>query len=70
MIKEARGSSLLPIVAYQVSGEYSMIKTTADRGYLDLNDVMHESLLSLKRAGADMIITYFALEYAKLLKRK
>jgi len=68
VIKEARDSSLLPIVAYQVSGEYSMIKTTANKGYLDLNDVMHESLLSLKRAGADMIITYFALEYAELLK--
>jgi porphobilinogen synthase len=69
VIKEARDSSLLPIVAYQVSGEYSMIRTAADKGYLDLNDVMHESLLSIKRAGADMIITYFALEYAKLIRK-
>ena len=69
VIKEARDLSLLPIVAYQVSGEYSMIKTAADKGYLNLNQVMHESLLSIKRAGANMIITYFALEYAKLLKK-
>lgn len=69
IIREAKNLCFLPIVAYQVSGEYSMIRTTADKGYLDLNDVMHESLLSLKRAGADMIITYFALEYAKLIRK-
>ena len=59
----------MPTIAYQVSGEYSMIKSAGDSGYIDLNQVMHESLLSIKRAGADMIITYFALEYARLLKK-
>tara|TARA_B100000686_G_scaffold223320_1_gene230537 strand:- start:154 stop:1134 length:981 start_codon:yes stop_codon:yes gene_type:complete len=69
IIREAKNLCFLPIVGYQVSGEYSMIKSAGDSGYIDLNQVMHESLLSIKRAGADMIITYFALEYARLLKK-
>jgi len=57
-----------PIAAYQVSGEYAMIKAAGKLGYLDEQKVMWESLISIKRAGADLIITYFAKEVAKLLK--
>lgn len=58
----------LPIVAYNVSGEYSMIKAAAERGWLDGERAMLEKLISIKRAGADIILTYFAKEFA-LLKR-
>jgi porphobilinogen synthase len=59
----------MPTSAYQVSGEYSMIKAAAQNGWLDEKRVMHESLLSIKRAGADMILTYFAKDMAKLLNK-
>ena len=65
-IKEAFG---YPTYAYQVSGEYAMIKAAAQNGWLDHDAVMMESLLGFKRAGADGILTYFALEAARLLKR-
>lgn len=58
----------MPMAAYQVSGEYSMIKAAAQNGWLDEKRVMYESLLSIKRAGADMILTYFAKDLAKMLK--
>ncbi len=58
----------MPTAAYQVSGEYSMIKAAAQKGWLDEKRVMYESLLSIKRAGADMILTYFAKDLAKMLK--
>ena len=50
----------VPVAAYQVSGEYSMIKAAAMNGWLDEKRVVMESLISLRRAGADLIITYFA----------
>lgn len=56
-----------PVAAYQVSGEYSMIKAAAQAGWIDEDKVMMESLLSIKRAGADIILTYFAKEAARLL---
>ena len=56
-----------PIACYNVSGEYAMIKAAAEKGWIDGEKVMMESLLSMKRAGADIIITYFAKEAAKLL---
>jgi porphobilinogen synthase len=59
----------LPIAAYNVSGEYSMIKAAAQLGWLDEEKAMIESLTSIKRAGADIIITYFAPEMAKLLNK-
>ena len=59
----------LPIAAYNVSGEYSMIKAAAQLGWLDEEKAMVESLTAIKRAGADIIITYFALEAAKLLSK-
>ncbi len=58
----------LPLAAYQVSGEYAMIKAAAENGWLDGPRVMLESLLSIKRAGADLILTYFAVDAAKLLQ--
>jgi porphobilinogen synthase len=57
----------MPTAAYNVSGEYSMLKAAAQKGWLDEKKVMYESLMSIKRAGADMIITYFAKEMAQLL---
>jgi porphobilinogen synthase len=60
--------STLPIAAYNVSGEYSMIKAAAQKGWLDGDRVMSETLLSIKRAGADVILTYFAKEFAQRVK--
>ena len=59
----------LPVAAYNVSGEYSMIKAAAQLGWLDEERAMMESLTAIKRAGADIIITYFAPEIAKLLNK-
>jgi porphobilinogen synthase len=58
-----------PIAAYQVSGEYAMVKAAAKMGWLDEERVMMECLLSIRRAGADIIITYYAKEAARLLRR-
>jgi len=69
VIAAARARTTLPIAAYQVSGEYSMIKAAAKAGFLDESRVMVESLLAIKRAGADMILTYFAKDAARLLNR-
>ncbi len=63
----ARQRVLVPLAAYQVSGEYSMIKAAARAGWLDERCAIMESLLAIKRAGADMILTYFAKDAAKLL---
>jgi len=57
----------LPVVAYNVSGEYAMIHAAAEKGWLDLEETAVESLLSMKRAGADVVITYFAEDVAHLL---
>ena len=65
-VKDAFG---VPTFAYQVSGEYAMIKAAANNGWLDHDKVMMEALLGFKRAGADGVLTYFAIEAAKLLKR-
>jgi porphobilinogen synthase len=54
----------LPVAAYQVSGEYAMIKAASEKGWLDEKQVLEESLLCIKRAGADLIITYFAKDFA------
>jgi porphobilinogen synthase len=67
VIAAARARVSVPIAAYQVSGEYSMIKAAARAGWLDERKAMIESLLSIKRAGADVILTYFAREVAGLL---
>jgi len=64
-VKEATG---YPVAAYQVSGEYAMIKAAAERGWIDGDRVMMESLLGIRRAGADFILTYFAIEAATTLR--
>lgn len=61
--------STLPVAAYQVSGEYAQIHAAAEKGWLDLRAVRDESLLAIKRAGADMILSYFAREVAADLNR-
>lgn len=67
IIREVRNAVSKPVAAYQVSGEYSQIQAAARLGWLDLARTRHESLLAIKRAGADMILTYFAKDMAKLL---
>jgi len=66
VIKELSETSNLPISAYNVSGEYAMIKAADQKGWLDGEKTMLEVLLSIKRAGAKIILTYFAKEFAKL----
>lgn len=68
VIKLLKDNCALPIVAYNVSGEYAMIKAAAERGWLDNDRAMMETLTSIKRAGADIILTYFAKEFAKMAK--
>jgi len=68
IIRRVKDEFNIPIAAYQVSGEYSIIKAGGRLGWIDEKRVMLESLLGIKRAGADMILTYFAKEVAKLLK--
>lgn len=67
IIRDLREASIKPLAAYQVSGEYAQIHAAAKLGWLDLAKCRHESLLSIKRAGADMILTYFAKDMAKEL---
>jgi porphobilinogen synthase len=66
VLRAVKDMFALPTAAYQVSGEYSMIKAAAERGWLNERAAFLESLTCIKRAGADMIITYWAEEYAKL----
>lgn len=68
IIRRAKQEFDLPLAAYNVSGEFAMIKAAAKLGWLDGDRAMMESLTAIKRAGADIIITYFAKEAAKLLK--
>jgi porphobilinogen synthase len=65
IIREVRESTDLPLAAYQVSGEYAQLQAAAERGWLDLVRCRDESLLAIRRAGADMILTYFARAYAE-----
>ncbi|MCH8231760.1 MAG: porphobilinogen synthase [Bacteroidetes bacterium] len=69
VVKTFKNKFNKPIAAYNVSGEYSMIKAAAANGWIDGDKVMMELLLSIKRAGADIIITYFALEAAQLINK-
>ena len=70
VIRRAKEEFDLPLAAYNVSGEYSMIKAAAQMGWIDGERAMLESLTAIRRAGADMIITYFAPEVAKILRQK
>lgn len=67
ILARLKEQTTLPLAAYQVSGEYAMIKAAAANGWIDETRVMLESLLSIKRAGADLILTYFAVQAAALL---
>ncbi len=67
IIVELRRRTLLPVAAYQVSGEYAQLHAAAERGWLDLERCRDESLLAIKRAGADWILTYFAKDVARAL---
>jgi len=69
IISKLREEFDLPIAAYHVSGEYAMIKAAEANGWIDGEKVMYETLLSIKRAGADIILTYFAKDMARLLSR-
>jgi porphobilinogen synthase len=70
IVRRVKDEFRVPTFAYQVSGEYAMLKAAAANGWLDHDAVMMESLLAFKRAGADGILTYFALEAARLLKQR
>src|SRR6202012_5549620 len=65
VLSQIRQRSLLPLAAYQVSGEYAMIKFAALAGAIDEHRVVRESLGAIKRAGADLILTYFAMDIAR-----
>jgi porphobilinogen synthase len=69
VIGEVRREFDTPVAAYNVSGEYAMLKAAAEKGWIDHDRVMLETLLSIRRAGADMILTYHAKEASKLLRR-
>jgi porphobilinogen synthase len=66
VIQTLKENSTLPIAAYNVSGEYAMLKAAGEKGWINYERAMHEMLLSIKRAGADIILTYFAKEYAQM----
>jgi porphobilinogen synthase len=69
VVRRVKDEFRVPTFAYQVSGEYAMLKAAAQNGWLDHDAVMLESLLAFKRAGADGVLTYFALDAARLLRR-
>ena len=69
IIRLTREHTALPVAAYHVSGEYAMLKAAAEKGWLDYDSCLIESLLSMRRAGADMIFTYGAIDAAKILAR-
>lgn len=68
IVRRVKDNFLIPTYAYQVSGEFSMLHAAAEKGWLDLEDVMMESLMAFKRAGANGVLTYFAPEVAKLIR--
>jgi porphobilinogen synthase len=68
VIRRVRDAFPVPVAAYQVSGEYAMVEAAARNGWIDRDRVMMESLISIRRAGAEVILTYFAKDAARLLK--
>ena len=69
IVREIKNMSEVPVAVYQVSGEYAMIKAASERGWLDHDAVMMEQVTAIKRAGADMIASYFAKDVVKLLNK-
>ncbi len=70
IVRRVKDTFAVPTYAYQVSGEYAMLKAAALNGWLEGDRVMMEALLAFKRAGADGVLTYFALEAARLLRAR
>ena len=68
IVRRVKDEFKVPTFAYQVSGEYAMIKAAAHNGWLDHDKTMMEAMLAFKRAGADGVLTYFALDIARRLK--
>lgn len=68
IIRRLKDNSHLPIAAYHVSGEYAMLKAAVEKGWLDEKDVVLETLTCFKRAGADIILTYYAKQAAQWMK--
>jgi len=68
IVRRVRDTWQVPTFAYQVSGEYAMLKAAADNGWLDERETVLESLLCIKRAGANGILTYYAIDAARWLK--
>jgi porphobilinogen synthase len=68
VLQRVRAATALPLAAYQTSGEYAMLKAAAERGWLDEQRAAMESLLGIRRAGADLVITYYAREAARWLR--
>jgi porphobilinogen synthase len=69
VLKAAADISPVPVAAYNISGEYAMVEAAAANGWLDRDRAILETLLSIRRAGADLILTYWAVEAATLLRR-
>jgi porphobilinogen synthase len=70
IVARVKAETGYPLAAYQVSGEFAMIQAAADRGWIDRDRVMMDSLLGIRRAGADVIITYFAVDAARVLQNR
>jgi porphobilinogen synthase len=67
IIREVKNAVDIPVSAYNISGEYAMVKAAAEKGWIDENKAIIEILTSIKRAGADIIATYFAKDAVRLL---
>ena len=67
IIRRVKDTTRMPVAAYQVSGEFAMLHAAAERGWIDLERAMLESLTAIRRAGADIILTYFAITAARAL---
>jgi porphobilinogen synthase len=70
IVREVKDATQMPLCVYNVSGEYSMVRAAAQNGWVDYNDMMVEILVSFKRAGADMIISYHSKDFAKLVNNR
>ncbi len=70
IIRDLRDRTNLPLAAYQVSGEFSMVEAAAARGWIDRERVMLESLTGIVRSGADIVLTYFAIDAARALQEQ
>ncbi len=68
IVRRVKQETGYPVAAYQVSGEFAMIKAAAERGWIDEARAMMESLVGIRRAGADIILTYFAISAARILR--